>query len=208
MGLTLTVGVAVSLLAGWFFGELADEIFEAELMTQLDLTLGEGLLHLVSEPVSRFFYGITLIAHPWVLLVGGTLAGLWLVRKRNNLDAILLVVAVGGGALINLLLKLLFGRPRPSFIDMFYEEIGFSFPSGHAMLSVLFFGVLAYLVWRHSQRGGWRLIVVFTAAVLSLLVGVSRLVLGVHFLSDVLAGWTAGIVWLSACITAREIAKH
>lgn len=208
MGLTLTVGVAVSLLAGWLFGELADEILEEELLTQLDLTLGEGLLGVVSEPVSQLFYGITMIASPVVLITGVVLTSLWLVKRGDKADAVLVLVTVGGGALINFLLKLLFSRPRPSFIDMFYQEVGFSFPSGHAMLSVLFFGVLAYLIWRPLHTVRWRIAVVMAAAIIALFVGISRLVLGVHFLSDVLAGWAAGIVWLSACITTREVGRR
>lgn len=208
MGLTLTVGVAISLLAGWLFGELADEILEQELLTQLDLALGDGLLGVVSEPVSQLFYGITMIANPVVLIAGVIIASLWLVKRGEKTDAVLVLVTVGGGGMINLLLKLLFSRPRPSFIDMFYQEVGFSFPSGHAMLSVLFFGVIAYLFWRPLHTARRRLAVGIAASVIALVVGISRLVLGVHFLSDVLAGWAAGIVWLSACITAREVSRR
>ena len=207
-GLSLTIGLVVSMLAGWLFGELADEILEQELLTQFDLTFGEGLLSLVSEPVSQLFFAITMAASPFVLIPGVVLVNLWLVNRRRIADAVMMAVAVGGGAVINLTLKVLFGRPRPDFLDMFYEEVGFSFPSGHAMLSVLFYGMLAYLLGRSMGVWGWRVFLGLIAATIALVIGLSRLVLGVHFLSDVLGGWAAGIVWLSACITAREISDR
>ncbi|HZW03694.1 MAG TPA: hypothetical protein VFF68_07200, partial [Anaerolineaceae bacterium] len=114
-GLSLTIGLIISLLAGISFGELADEILEQELLTQLDLTFGEGLLGLVSETASRTFFWITQLANPIVLLVGVVLASLWMILRGRNADVFALLAAVGGGELINQALKLLFSRPRPTF---------------------------------------------------------------------------------------------
>jgi len=131
----------------------------------------------------------------------------WLAWRKQWLPLGALMFSVGGGALINELLKNIFLRPRPDFPNAFYHESGFSFPSGHSMLSILFYGMTAYLIasqvlsWKTQIRLG------VTAFTLSLLIGFSRIFLGVHYLTDVLGGWAAGVVWLIVCITALRLAQ-
>lgn len=110
--------------------------------------------------------------------------------------------------MLNVLLKNFFLRPRPDFPNAYYHESGYSFPSGHAMLSVLFYGMTAYLI--ASQSLSWKMQVRLwiTAITLSLLIGFSRIFLGVHFLTDVLGGWAAGTVWLVVCMGTYKLAQH
>ena len=110
--------------------------------------------------------------------------------------------------MLNQVLKALFARPRQHFEHPLLVETSYSFPSGHAMGSLLAYGMLAYFAV--LALGSWRSRVgaVFAVALLVLLIGLSRMYLGVHYLSDVAAGYAAGGVWLSALITAAETVRR
>jgi len=101
-------------------------------------------------------------------------------------------------------LKTLFARPRPTVVPPLAWTDSTSFPSGHAMNSLLVFGMLAYHLWREFPRPPARLVFLAAAAFLVGAIGMSRLFLGVHYLTDVLGGYSAGTVWLAACIAAAE----
>ena len=115
---------------------------------------------------------------------------------------------MGGSAVLNQLLKGLFARPRPYFEHPLLIETSYSFPSGHAMGSFVLYGMLAYFAVLALKTWRARTAVVFGAALLVLLIGLSRMYLGVHYFSDVVAGFAAGGVWLSACITAMEFVRR
>ena len=126
-----------------------------------------------------------------------------LVRREKMLLYGWLVAFVGGGAL-DWSLKTIFRRDRPSFPDPFVHVLGYSFPSGHSMGSLIGYGMLAYMIAHFVRGRGINLLVAICAAVLVLAIGFSRLYLGAHYLSDVLAGFAAGMVWLAANIIALE----
>jgi undecaprenyl-diphosphatase len=102
------------------------------------------------------------------------------------------VLAVGGTALLNMLAKHVFARVRPDFWVSLLPETTFSFPSGHAMHSMAVVAALVALTW-HSR---WRWLVALIGVCFVFLVGLSRIYLGVHFPSDILAGWTASLTWV------------
>ncbi len=104
------------------------------------------------------------------------------------------------------LVKHLVARPRPTFALI--HVTGFSFPSGHATISIIGYGLLAYFQVLTLSDWSSRVRTVCGAAVLVLLIGFSRMYLEVHFLSDILAGYAAGLVWLSSCITAMESVRR
>jgi len=111
----------------------------------------------------------------------------------------LLVVVTLGGLTISVAMKALFARPRPEFISSMEHVILPSFPSGHSMLSAVVYLTLGALLARTSS--GWRYKIYFItmALLLTLLVGISRVYLGVHYPTDVLAGWSAGLIWALTC---------
>jgi undecaprenyl-diphosphatase len=119
-----------------------------------------------------------------------------------------LLAALAGGEALNLLLKELFARPRPFFVDPLLPVTGYSFPSGHAMVALVAYGMLAYFAILALRSWQARAAVVLGTSLLVLLIGFSRMYLGVHYFSDVLAGFAAGGVWLSALITAMEIIRR
>lgn len=130
---------------------------------------------------------------------------IWLFVKRNNLyEMLFYLITVAGGGLLNLLLKNFFERERPN-VNRIVEADSFSFPSGHSMGSMTYYGFLGYLILRSKQKplskAGWGIL----CCLAILLIGVSRIYLGVHYPSDVLAGYLAGGVWLILCISLLEI---
>jgi len=121
-------------------------------------------------------------------------------RYRRWLEIGALTICLSGGAALNLLLKHLFQRARPDMFRM-VQESGYSFPSGHAMASVYFFGMAAFLIMRTVPTWRWRLVVATLAVFLIIAIGISRIYLGVHYPSDVVAGYAAGSMWLAFCIS-------
>lgn len=149
----------------------------------------------------------------WIVLGVGSVA-LWV--TRHHLSVLLLWIALLGGRLLSAELKALFDRPRPAPVawdlELFGTPIGFpaspSFPSGHAVTSVIVFGTLAYLVVRLEPTVAMRRWTLGAAAALILLIGLSRVYLGVHYPSDVLAGYLAGFVWATFAAFSIEVVRY
>ncbi len=133
----------------------------------------------------------TVLAGAAVLLLG---------RYRRWLDLGSLTLCIAGGAVLNLLLKHLFQRARPELFRV-VEESGYSFPSGHAMVSMCFYGMAAFLIMRLVPSWRGRLTVMTLAVLLIVAIGISRIYLGVHYPSDVVAGYAAGSTWLALCVS-------
>lgn len=130
---------------------------------------------------------------------------IWLLVKRKDVWGMLLYFfSVAGGGLLNLFLKNYYERERPH-VNRIIEADGFSFPSGHSMGSMVYYGFLGYLVIRSKRKPvsklGWGMLL----GLIIFLIGVSRIYLGVHYPSDVLAGFTAGGIWLVLCIGLLEV---
>jgi undecaprenyl-diphosphatase len=142
-----------------------------------------------------------------IVLIGVVVAGV-LARRRQWLYLGTWITAVGGSAALNQLLKQLFARPRPYFEHPLLLETSYSFPSGHAMDSFVVYGMLAYFAVLALESWHARTAVVFGAALLVLLIGFSRMYLGVHYFSDVVAGYAAGGVWLSTLVTGAETIRR
>jgi undecaprenyl-diphosphatase len=106
---------------------------------------------------------------------------------------------VGGGALLTWLLKHWIARPRPDLVPHLVEVSTLSFPSGHAMQSAVVFLTLGALLARTNSQRAVRFYVMMITILLTVLVGVSRVFLGVHWPTDVLGGWCAGALWSAAC---------
>ncbi len=134
---------------------------------------------------------ISLLAAPRLLLLLAGMLTLWLAGHRRPRSAVFLLLSVGGAALLNLAAKSWFRRDRPMLWPSPAPERDFGFPSGHAMLSLAFATALLFLLW--PAPGRWA--ICLTAGLFTVLVGVSRLYLGVHFPSDIAAGWTAAMAW-------------
>jgi membrane-associated phospholipid phosphatase len=141
------------------------------------------------------------------LALVGVLVAVALLVQRSWFTLAIWLVGVLGGEALNLLLKNLFARPRPSFDRPLVVETSYSFPSGQAMESLVVYGLLAYFAVLTIRSQRKRALSVGGAAVLVVLIGFSRVYLGAHYLSDVVGGFAAGGAWLSVVITSLETAR-
>lgn len=149
----------------------------------------------------------------WITHIGSSrvvvpLAGILIVLLafvfKRRWDAMSLLTASLGGALVNEGLKLCFRRARPDW-EHWVVEHGYSFPSGHSMVSTAFFGMVGYLIWMHlKEQGKPAGYVLVLTALLIICIGLSRIYLGVHYVTDVLGGFTAGAIWLLFTIMAMQ----
>lgn len=121
--------------------------------------------------------------------------------KRNYYGMVLVLVAVGGGYGLNTFIKDLVGRPRPPLAQGVH---GFSFPSGHAMVGSIYLLLIAYFLSKEVKKASQQRVIFFIFGLLALLTGLSRLSLQVHYPSDVLAGFSLGIAYLSVCISVYQ----
>jgi membrane-associated phospholipid phosphatase len=124
--------------------------------------------------------------------------------KRWWPSLVTLIVAVPGGMLLNELLKILVQRPRPFLAGPFVDWSGYSFASGHTIGATLLYGQLALFILPAVKARHWRRLTIFSAALLVALVGFSRIALGAHFLTDVLAAIIFGVLWLAFCLIAGK----
>jgi undecaprenyl-diphosphatase len=148
--------------------------------------------------VEQMARDITALGSPTVLtlLIVATCALLLLGRRVH--DALMVLGATASGGIATRLLKLSFDRPRPEFMPHDLYIASASFPSGHAMGSAVVYLTLAAMLARVIPGRRFKLFVLFAAATLAVLVGISRVYLGVHWPSDVVAGWAAGAFWAIA----------
>jgi undecaprenyl-diphosphatase len=147
---------------------------------------------------------ITALGSPVVLVMVVLASAVWLWVRRQHHAFALLLVSTLGARLLNAFLKGLFARPRPDLELHLMPASSPSFPSGHAMDSAAIYLTIAALIAQQVQPRGQRLYLVGLAASLSFLIGISRVYLGVHYPSDVLAGWCAGLAWALMCWTAAR----
>jgi membrane-associated phospholipid phosphatase/uncharacterized membrane protein YbhN (UPF0104 family) len=200
LGLELTSGIVLIVLGSWLFGGIAEDVVHGDPLVQLDLPVSQFLLAHAEPPFTAAMLVVSFAGS--YLIVGASLViGAVLAWWRRWYDLSMLVLAVGGGELINLLLNTLFARHRPTVPDPLLTLTGASFPSGHAMAAMICYGLLVYLSVQRLGAWRWRVLVVVTGVVLIVLIGFSRIYLGVQYLSDVLGGYAAGVVWLAFTMT-------
>jgi membrane-associated phospholipid phosphatase len=208
LGLHLTAGLLLAVGCLWFFGDLAEDVVTNDQLVRFDQAVAI-LLHRSATPAfTSIFLAVTAIGSLKVLALLGLIVTAMLGLRQRWLHVATWLAALAGGAILNQLLKELFARPRPSFADPLLSETSYSFPSGHAMLSLVVYGVLAYFAVLALRTWRARTAVVFGVALLVALVGVSRMYLGAHYFSDVLAGFAAGGLWLSTLITGMETIRR
>ena len=147
---------------------------------------------------------ITALGTGTVVLMIVVVAAIFLTLSERKYSAILLLVAAGGGLLLNGVLKLGFNRPRPSIFLPSVHAVSSSFPSGHAMSSAVVYGTVAYLAARLYRRRWARGVVMTFAFVVIVLISFSRMYLGVHYPSDVVAGVLIGLAWAGFCMATLE----
>jgi membrane-associated phospholipid phosphatase len=180
------------------FAMLAEEMASDELVS-VDGAVVAWLHTNATGFVTTLLSAVTRLGDTQVLVTVTVPAVLALLLRRRVAHAALTAAALAGGEALNWALKAAFERPRPSFSDPLATAAGFSFPSGHAMISMTVYGALAFVTAASVRSRRAQLLVLISATLLISAVDFSRIYLGVHYASDVLAGYIAGLAWLALC---------
>ena len=209
LGLHLTAGLTISIGALWLFGTLMEDVLNHTAVTQFDVTILEWFHRNNTEMGIRIFEAISFLGSPVVLSVLGVAFAIYFVKRHAWIFLASWISALAGAGILDWVLKATVKRPRPAYAVAILHGHSFSFPSGHALASLMAYGMTAYFVIvLRVKKSLSREIVISLATILILAIGVSRLYLGVHYFTDVIAGYAAGTVWLSACVTGAEIARR
>lgn len=204
LGLQLTAGALTLLAASWMFGSIADEIYEHETLTRFDTSLAEWLHGLATPGLTRAMLLVSDLHDLPAMTIFVSAGALLLIWKRYWTWLLILLLTVPGGAALNAAMKHVFERARPQFDTPLITLTDYSFPSGHTCASTLFYGFIAALLIPRIASWEGRALAATAACCMVVLVAFSRLYLGAHFLSDVLAGFAEGVAWLALCLTATH----
>ena len=203
LAIILIVGLGIASIFIWLFLELAEEVFENELR-RFDNSVIASFNAIKTPTLDAIYTLITELGSVWFLTSLSVLMILLLwFKAKDKWGTLFFVIAIGGNGALTWLLKQVYHRGRPS-INQAIDAIGFSFPSGHSMGSVVFYGFLIYLIVRSDHRRVFKTVSSITLVTFIVLIGTSRIYLGAHFPSDVVAGFLAGTIWLILCLSALE----
>ncbi len=206
MRLRAAAGFAVLLAGVGVFVVLAGQLGTGEALGRADQALTDALRASVPRPALQVFAAFTHLADTVTLVVLCIGIAITLVALGRRGLALGWVIAVAGNGVLNTSLKHIFGRVRPLDPNGLALAQGFSFPSGHSSGAVVAYGMLAYVALKVLPQR-WHLPTLVVAVALAFTVGASRLFLGVHFASDVMAGFASGAAWLGLCVTSIELVR-
>lgn len=206
----IVTGLVVCLLTAWLFAALLDAVHEHDVLVHRDQTVANWFHGNGTALGDRVFVIISAIGSPVSMAVLFVAAVLYLWRARQRTLLVAWVLSYVGGTVLDGVIKDVVRRPRPEFAAKFLHYSSWSFPSGHSMGSLIGFAMLAYTVIRVRKIESRRVkAAIWAGAVLMIaLVGYSRIYLAVHYLSDVVAGYTLGVLWLAVCFTGLQMVSR
>ncbi len=176
-------------------------------MFQIDLGIMNFIIAFRSEWLTKALVFFTYLGD-WQVIIGlGIIAIIILGLLREKWKIFFLAAALISGEVIKELLKFLIHRQRPDAVFSLLPENGYAFPSGHAVMSVIFYGMVGYFIYQACKKKWQRIILLVATAILVFLIGYSRIYLGVHWISDILAGWLIGGVILAFFIVKLKNIK-
>jgi membrane-associated phospholipid phosphatase len=207
LGITATVGGLLVLAFTLVAGGIYDAVEEGDGVASFDRPVLDEALVLRQPGLDRALTLFTHLGGPLgmtVIAAALTVAMTW--RWRSRTPLLLMVVTVAGSLSLTLVGKAVVGRLRPPQVDAVPPyETSPSFPSGHALNSTAIAGMVAYLMLLHLQRRLARVLAVVLAAAWAVSIGLSRVFLGHHWLTDVMVGWVTGLAWLALVVTAHRL---
>ena len=206
-GLSLTAGLAGVAVVGWAFGLVVQDVISRKDLAGLDGTVYRFFLDHRTEALTSASRGVEYLGGTFALtLLTMAIAGLVWWRTRRTRDLLLPLLAAAGSWVLVEVIKVAVSRPPPPVADMLTVTPGFAFPSGQATRSVACLLTVAFVA--AGALGSWRSKVVAVTAALSLsiLVGLARLSLAVHWLTDVLGGWALGALWFAVVVVVSDVA--
>lgn len=202
--LLILIAFLVFVFATNIFVDLTEDV-QADTIVSFDAAVTGYVTSLRTPALNSFFTAVTNFGDVYAYLVVMILvAGFFFFKLRNKKFIFQLLGVLMLSALANLALKQAFNRARPTVEHLVVVET-LSYPSGHAMSAMAFYGFLIYLVFQIKMSGWWRLLLSILFGSIILLIGLSRIYLGVHFPSDVVGGLIAGLIWVAFCIVLFNI---
>ena len=204
-GLGLTVGVLLAGVVAWFFLELLIEVASGSPITGADRRIINLVATLRTPALDQAMLLVTFLGNAQTIAVLAAIAIIIVLLARRYEEAVLVLLALVASSLFFSAIKLLIARPRPLLESARLVQGGFSFPSGHAAVSATFYGTIAYVLMREVRSEVVKVLIGLLAALLVLAIGLSRIYLGVHYPSDVVAGWIAGGFWLVLVAVAEHV---
>lgn len=177
-------------------------------MFQIDTEIMNFVATFRDAGITKIFIFFTYLGN-WQIIIGLSIVAvviLGLLRKKREI--IFLLAALISGEVIKELLKFLIHRPRPDISFSLISENGYAFPSGHAVMSVIFYGAIVYFIYKLCKKTRQKIILLTGLATLIILIGLSRIYLGVHWASDIVGGWLIGLSILAFFIAVFERLKR
>jgi len=195
LSLSLLLGLATAIVALIFFGWLADEALEGDAQ-HFDEVTRAAVHHLATPLLTAIMRGFSFVGSTIALSVGTIFVVVQFAMRKWGREARLFAITMIGAGLLNITLKLAFKRPRPvPFFNLSPPET-YSFPSGHSLTSAVFFGALAAILTARIKSKRVQVAIWIVATAMFLLIGLSRIYLGVHYTTDVIAGFAAALIWI------------
>jgi undecaprenyl-diphosphatase len=195
ISLSLASGLVAAIGTIVFFGWLADEVLDGE-TRQFDEATRTAIHQFASPAMTTVMRGISFLGSMLFLTIATVAVITWFALRKWGREAKLMAATMIGASALNVTLKLAFKRERPiPFYDLLPPE-SYSFPSGHALTSACFFGAFAAIITARIKRKRPRVLVWIVCTVMFLLIGISRIYLGVHHTTDVIAGFAAALIWI------------
>ena len=204
LGLHLTIGLLVIVAGGLWFRDIAEDMSGNTATRILDESITAWFVVHAGPILTWISRAITFFGSVGFITVASGLTGVVLAIRRSFYRLLALVLAVGGGALLNLALKHVFHRQRPVLENPLVTLSSYGFPSGHTMGATIFYGVLALIVTYWIRRWSLRVLIGWTAAFVIGLIGASRIYFGAHYFTDVIGAIAVGLAWLAFSWTGVE----
>jgi membrane-associated phospholipid phosphatase len=204
LGLHLTVGLLAILVAGWWFGDIAEDMSRNAATRLLDERVASWFHEHATPALTHIARFVSFFGSVAFVAAASTCATLLLIVRKSWYQLLALALGVGGGSLLNILLKHFFHRQRPALENPLLTLSSYGFPSGHTMGSTLFYGLLAIFITQSVRAWRLRAFAFCIAALLVALIGLSRIYLGAHYFTDVLGAIAVGLAWLAFCWTGVE----
>jgi membrane-associated phospholipid phosphatase len=203
-GLPFTILMLLTAINLLLLSELAENVVNSEATKAFDTWVSTAFFSIRSPDVSVAFYYFTQLGNVYGVIVIALIAGVYLLWKQRRFHFTALLVSVLGSGLSMQLLKEYFNRERPLNIAYYTTEASYSFPSGHATAAIALEGLLVYFLVSSIRSRRSRILGTVAGVSYILLIGLSRIYLGVHFLTDVMAGYMLGFFWLLLSIALME----
>ncbi|MDO8658935.1 MAG: phosphatase PAP2 family protein [Candidatus Levybacteria bacterium] len=199
--LEIIAGIFVSIFSFVFFVKIGTDVFQNELV-QFDSLISQFFYSTRNPILTKLMIFISFLGGDFIIYTSSAII-IILILKKHQRESILFTFILLMGFIINNFLKLLIKRPRPDLVPFFIENT-YSFPSGHSMNSFVFYAVISYFIFHFTKNKNIAFIVSFFSIILILLIGISRIYLGVHFASDVIAGFIGGFWWFATVLLIRQ----